>query len=32
MVKGDRVVVEMLASDDEEETQRDTSPDSRQAQ
>jgi hypothetical protein len=32
MVKGDRVVVEMLASDDEEDTQRDTSPDSRPAQ
>jgi len=31
-VKGDQVVVEMLASDDEEDTQRDTSPDSRQPQ
>src|SRR5882724_3942356 len=27
LLKGDRVVVEMLASDDEEDTQRDASPD-----
>jgi hypothetical protein len=32
MVKGDQVVVEMLASDDEEDAQKDTSTDGRQAQ
>ena len=31
-VKGDQVVVEMLASDEEEDTRKDTSPDSRSAQ
>jgi hypothetical protein len=32
MVKGDQVVVEMLASDEEDDTQKDTSPDRHRAQ